>query len=368
MSKPKNKFAATHYFEYLGLDKVLGAQNPKSKELGVEAHDETLFIIVHQVYELWFKQINHELVSVVKMFQEDRVDERNLGITVGRLERVLKIIHLIIEQIKVMESMTPLDFLEFRSYLIPASGFQSFQFRKMESLLGLETNMRVTYNDKPYTADFGQKEKDLLDYINKGNSLLRVIEKWLERTPFLDFKEFKFVDHYADAVKAMIAKEKSEIENSEFITDDKKAFRVNMLDQSLKYYEIIFDEKTHKEQSGESKGKISYKATIGALLIHLYRDEPILQLPYQLLSKLVDIDEQLTNWRYRHAQMVLRMLGQKIGTGGSSGHEYLLKTATKHQVFLDFHNISTLLIPRSELPTLPDTIKKQLGFYFSKDQ
>jgi tryptophan 2,3-dioxygenase len=80
---------------------------------------------------------------------------------------------------------------------------------------------------------------------------------------------------------------------------------------------------------------------------------------------IVDIDEIVTNWRYRHAQMVLRMLGKKIGTGGSSGHEYLLKTALKHQIFTDLHNISTLLIPRSELPVLPANVKKELGFFFA---
>jgi tryptophan 2,3-dioxygenase len=101
-------------------------------------------------------------------------------------------------------------------------------------------------------------------------------------------------------------------------------------------------------------------------LINLYRDEPILQMPFNLLMRLVDIDEMLTSWRYRHAQMVLRMLGRKIGTGGSSGYDYLHATAVQHHIFNDLHNISTLLIPRSELPELPATLKRELGFYFSQ--
>ncbi len=77
------------------------------------------------------------------------------------------------------------------------------------------------------------------------------------------------------------------------------------------------------------------------------------------------MDELLTSWRYRHSQMVMRMLGRKSGTGGSSGHEYLMETVKKHQIFIDFHNISTLLIPRSELPELPTEMKRTLGFYYN---
>jgi len=83
------------------------------------------------------------------------------------------------------------------------------------------------------------------------------------------------------------------------------------------------------------------------------------------MTCLIDIDNQMTTWRYRHAQMVLGMIGNKIGTGGSSGHEYLAKTALKHQIYTDFHNISTLLIPRSDLPPLPSNIREQLNFHFN---
>jgi tryptophan 2,3-dioxygenase len=109
---------------------------------------------------------------------------------------------------------------------------------------------------------------------------------------------------------------------------------------------------------------MSYDATIAALFINLYRDEPILHLPFRLLVTLTEIDEALTTWRYRHAQMVMRMIGNKIGTGGSSGHAYLHKTAEKHHIFKDLHAIATLLIPRSELPELPKHLKEQLDFNF----
>ena len=104
---------------------------------------------------------------------------------------------------------------------------------------------------------------------------------------------------------------------------------------------------------------------IAALLINLYRDEPVLHQPFKFLEALTEIDQLITSWRYRHAHMVLRMLGKKVGTGGSSGHEYLKKTAEKHSIFSDLYNISTLLIPRSDLPDLPESLKKSLGFHFS---
>ncbi|EQC49669.1 tryptophan 2,3-dioxygenase family protein, partial [Bacteriovorax sp. DB6_IX] len=131
-----------YYGEYLELDKLLDSQNPKSKKIGNEAHDETLFIIVHQVYELWFKQILHELHSVREIFDNSKVEESQLSTVVHRLERIKKIQGVLIDQLDVMESMTPMDFLEFRDLLVPASGFQSVQFREIEILMGLKTNQR----------------------------------------------------------------------------------------------------------------------------------------------------------------------------------------------------------------------------------
>ena len=138
-----------------------------------------------------------------------------------------------------------------------------------------------------------------------------------------------------------------------------------MLGSTQTYFKNILSKENHDQLVAEGKKRLSYKATLAALFINLYRDEPILHLPFQLLTNLVDIDDLMTSWRYRHAQMVLRMLGNKIGTGGSSGHEYLSETARRHKIFVDFHTISTLLIPRSDLPKLPAELKKQLSFEFT---
>jgi len=367
MSNKNKKYSTIHYHSYLELDKILDAQHLRSAELGDEpAHEEMLFIVVHQVYELWFKQLMHELESVIAMFAEERVDERNLGTAVGRLSRVSEILQLLIQQIRVMETMTPLDFLDFRNYLFPASGFQSFQFRMVEVMLGLKEEKRLTYHGQHYASVFPKDQQEKLKKIEEGNTLFEVVESWLERTPFLDFGEFNFIEHYKAAVERMVEKEKTAILASSYLTGKEKDMRVKMMGSTDTYFESVLNTEVHARMQAEGALRMSHKATVAALLINLYRDEPILHSPFNLLMGLIEIDELLTTWRYRHAQMVLRMLGRKIGTGGSSGHGYLKDTAKRHHIFTDLHNISTLLIPRSELPKLPENLEKELGFYFSK--
>ena len=351
--------------EYLKLQQILSAQELRSREAEDEAHDEMLFIITHQVYELWFKQIIHELYAVMDDFDDDKVDERNIGRSIARLDRVLKIQGLLIEQIEVMETMTALDFLEFRSYLFPASGFQSLQFRQIEILLGLDRNQRINYMDVPYDSVFGENVRSKIAKWEKGDNLFTLVESWLERTPFLNWKGFNFIEEYKLSVTKMFEEEKNAINKTPILTEKNKQARLENLLHSEAYFKKILDPEEHKKQQDEGLLKLSYKATIAALLINLYRDEPILWQPFNLLTKLVDIDQSFTLWRNRHAQMVMRMLGNKMGTGGSSGHKYLKETADKHHVFRDFHHISTFLVPRNSLPKLPDELKKSLGFYFT---
>lgn len=369
MKEEKKKYSPVHYQNYLGLDKLLGAQNLRSVELEEEpAHDEMLFIITHQSYELWFKQILHELESVIDMFQSGKVDEHNLGTAIARLNRVVKILQLLIEHIRIMETMTALDFLDFRKYLFPASGFQSFQFRKIENMLGLPEQERMTYNNHHYAAFFSEEQQAELKEITSGKNLFAAVEDWLERTPFLKFGDFDFLELYKKAVERMVAKEADAIKASDYLSDKDKAKRLEMMANADPYLRSMLDPKVHSEEKGKGTFRLSYDATVAALMISLYNEEPLLQLPYRFLLCLVDIDELLTNWRHRHAQMVLRMLGRKIGTGGSSGHGYLQKTALQHHIFTDLHNISTLLIPRSELPELPPHIKRGLGFRYTERQ
>ncbi|MCF8373935.1 MAG: tryptophan 2,3-dioxygenase [Bacteroidales bacterium] len=365
MAEKAQKYTTIHYHKYLHIDKLLDSQHPRSLEVeGKTAHDEMLFIIVHQAYELWFKQIIHELTSIHEIFSKPQIEERNIGVMVHRINRVNKIIDLGTEQLGVLETMTPLDFLDFRDYLFPASGFQSFQFRVIETMLGLSDKVRITYNNKHFTTEFTPEQVAQIDSLIEAKSVHYLLQRWLERTPFINFKDYDFLSHYKEAVQKMIETESALIHESQLMNSEEKEMRIRMLEGNKEYFDRVLDEERHNEMLKSGDVSFSYKAIVGALFISLYRDEPILRGPFNLLTAIKELDEKLTNWRNRHAQMVLGMIGKKIGTGGSSGHDYLAKTAQKHQIFGDLLNISTLLIPRSNLIPMPDKIKNELGFYF----
>ena len=360
-----NKYTTIHYNDYLELDKLLDAQKPRSLSVGgKEAHDELLFILTHQTYELWFKQIIHELKSVHAIFSADKIDEKDIGVSVHRLKRVTEILKLGVQQIGILETMTPLDFLDFRDYLFPASGFQSFQFRVIETMLGLNDDNRITYNDKHFTSVFNEEQVKAIKSIQESGSMLQLVEKWLERTPFIQTEDYDFLVSYSKSLQQMLDRETRLINESPDLNEAEKKMRLEVLGSSNTYFMTVLDKEKHEELRKSGELTFSYEATLAAVFINLYRDEPILRAPHSFLNALKDIDETLTNWRSRHAQMVLRMIGKRVGTGGSVGHEYLRKTAKKHQIFSDLYNISTLLIPRSQLIPLPADLERKLGFNF----
>lgn len=363
----RTPYPPVEYAEYLKLDRLLSSQAPKSAEHGPPAHDETLFIIVHQVYELWFKQILHELDSVLALFRQDSVDERSIGVAVSRLQRVTEIQKLLVDQLRILETMTPLDFLDFRDYLLPASGFQSVQFRMIENRLGLRPEQRVPLERMSPGAPLSPQQSEALRRSETEPSLLALVEKWLERTPFLELPGYRFWASYRAAVDAMLASDRRTIETNPTLADAERAQQLAELDRTAASFAALLDEQTHQRRVAEGDRRLSHRATLAALLIHLYRDQPILHLPYRFLTALVDIDELLSAWRYRHALMVHRMIGTKIGTGGSSGHRYLLGTVERNKIFTDLYDLSTFLISRSALPALPPELERRLGFYYPRE-
>ena len=126
-----------HYHDYLQLDKILNAQFPESNKKNLPAHDEMLFIIIHQAYELWFKQLHYEVDSVLVIMKKPSLNDNSpeLQTVVHRLNRTVTILRVLVHQIDVLETMTPMDFLDFRDMLRPASGFQSWQFKELEAKL-----------------------------------------------------------------------------------------------------------------------------------------------------------------------------------------------------------------------------------------
>lgn len=354
-----------YYSDYLGLPQLLSSQTLESSRQGEQAHDEMLFIIVHQAYELWFKQILWELDAVQRIFGQPEVPEREVARAVAHLERITTIQQLLIDQIGVLETMTPLDFLDFRELLYPASGFQSTQFRLVENRLGMRREKRLRYEDAPYTARLRPEDRERIEASEREPSLFDLVEQWLERTPFLQAGDFDFWLEYRRAVENMLDREQRVIESNTALTPHEREVQIEGLRQNRAHFEALFDEDRHRALVESGHRRMSLRALQASLLIQLYRDEPILHQPFRLLQALVDIDENFTTWRYRHSLMVLRMIGTKVGTGGSSGHDYLRMTATEHRIFTDLFNLSTFFIRRSHLPALPAGIREAMDFRFT---
>jgi tryptophan 2,3-dioxygenase len=354
-----------YYADYLELDRLLSSQRMQSALNHPErpAHDEMLFIIVHQAYELWFKQILWELDAVLATFRGASVPEEDLGQAVLRLGRIVEIQRVLIQQVDVLETMTPLDFLDFRDDLFPASGFQSVQFRLIENELGMRRGDRLQINDAPYTSRFTPGDAARVEASEKEPSLFDLIQRWLERTPFLHFGEFDFWREYRRAVDAMLASDRDSIRGNPHLTEEEKTKQLAGVEATASRFTDLFAEETGEPAASPGR-HFSRRALQAALLINLYRDEPILHLPFRLLAILADIERNFTTWRQRHAQMAMRMIGTRIGTGGTSGHEYLDRAAERHRVFADLSALASFYIPRSALPKLPAEVRSRMGFRF----
>jgi tryptophan 2,3-dioxygenase len=352
------KSEGLYYRDYLNLPTLLNLQSPESANFGNEAHDEMLFIITHQTYELWFKQILYELSSILSFFSAIPLDEKRLHVIAARLDRIVRIQAVISQQIGILETMTPLDFLDFRNYLIPASGFQSRQFREIELRLGLAHHLsNVSF------GRFNPEDKMYLEQIASQKTLFDWVDAWLARTPFLEFQDFNFWDSYRQTVENMLNSDAEIIKMNPSLSAEEKKQQLVEHESTRQSFNCLFDPRVYEQHQIKGRFQLSHKATLSALFIQLYRDEPLLQLPFRVITRLMDIDEQLTHWRSSHALMAQRMLGSKIGTGGSSGHDYLKSTISGKRIFADFFNLSTYLIPRSLLPTLPKSLLRNLGFH-----
>jgi tryptophan 2,3-dioxygenase len=343
------------YAGYLGLEEVLSAQRPQSALRGPAAHDEMLFIIVHQTYELWFKQILHELDRVQDDLAGDRVADWRLARIVHSLNRIREILKLAIAQLDVLETMTPQDFLDFRGDLSSSSGFQSLQFRLIETRLGLDSSRRLLFDGTTVDSHMSAPEQAAFRAAEDAPSVRDQLEAWLMRTPFVTGERYAFREAYRQAVIAMLRRERQSAEAAE---DDEEA---GAIAEAARAFAAIF------EPAEDAGWTMAPRAVEAALFITVYRDRPVCHMPHALLSGLMDVDEALALWRHRHALLVERMIGMRSGTGGSSGHDYLARTARAHRIFPDLFRLSTYLIPRDALPPIPPQIERRMGFVYAEE-
>ncbi len=326
-----------YYPDYLQLDKILGAQEPESARHGAPAHDEMLFIIIHQSYELWFKQVLHEVGSVMALFADGHVDDNagELSVAVHRLGRVHTILQVLVKKIDILETMTPLDFLDFRDMLRPASGFQSMQFKILEAKLGLRMEQR--FGKQYYTSQLKPEHKTQIEALEGQPTFIDMVNDWLARMPFLQDRYWSGQGDFFAQLKSLYT-----------------ASLVQGEEGNVALWEKLFE-------TGDGR-RLSPAAARSAVFIMLYRDEPILQMPFRLLERLLDIDEALATWRYRHMSMVHRTIGLRVGTGGSTGKQYLAGALGSHHIFQEIADLSSFLFERRRIPPLPAALRAALRF------
>jgi tryptophan 2,3-dioxygenase len=349
-----------YYGDYLHLENILGSQHPKSFEAGqVPAHDEMLFIIIHQAYELWFKQILFELDFITGVFKKEKIDDNSedLNLVRHRLQRVIQIMQLLIQQVHILDTMTPLDFLEFRNLLTPSSGFQSLQFRLVEATLGLELDKRhqKEYYKRTNEGGFTATDYQSLNETEHKQTVLQLINRWLDRMPF-------FEPEYWPTYNAGT-------ELHPFWADYRQRYQSGLTERESNKiidFDYVFFERQPEgytaEQLGLLRSSLSPAAMRAALFIMLYRDFPVFQTSYRILDSLVEIDHLMSNWRHKHLVMVRRMIGMRVGTGNTSGAGYLEGAMSRHFIFKDIAGLSTYLIERRKIPALPGELVRELGF------
>ena len=351
------------YGDYLKVDAILNAQHPLSVENGRHVHDELLFIQFHQVYELWFKQILFELEDVLTRLGGATVDESDMQPILTYLNRIVEILKQMEGMIDVLETMPPQSFTDFREYLGTASGFQSAQFRLIETRLGLERKTRLCVFHGQFDDNLQAATKEAIQQAEQQPTLFAALDRWLSRTPFVNFHSYTFWNDYRMAVYDMFAQRINLARTK--LDGDALARELDAIEKGKQKFESIFDEQQHAAAQKEGRWRLSWKALQAALFITIYRDTPVLQAPYALLTKVMDIDALLARWRLRHALMVQRMVGMSLGTGGSSGYEYLMATVTSHRIFTDFFALSTYLIPTRILPKLPEDVAREMNYTFT---
>ena len=270
------------YGGYLKVRELISLQQLLSDP---RQHDEMLFIIIHQVYELWFKELLHELDTIIERFNADQ------PLAAHRLvRRCIEIERVLVDQIAVLETMMPTDFLAFRDHLMPASGFQSFQFREIEYISGLK-DARFLRNYDPNSEEHARLEARLSQ-------------------PSL-----------ADAFYAMLRRRGFNLPEVSTASGDERSAN---------------SERTQEEAEQQRISELK----------RIYQDAERHYELFLLTESLIEYDEMFSMWRLHHIKMVERMIGSKTGTGGSEGAAYLKKTVGR-QFFPELWELRSYLSKKS---------------------
>jgi tryptophan 2,3-dioxygenase len=239
------------------------------------------------------------------------------------------------------------------------------QFRKLEVKLGLRRDTRLCYAGAQFDCSLTPEQMQEIKDLEAETSLFDLLDKWLSRMPVLNTADFSFWSQYKNSVYSLFREEKADLAQQleqGRITADIYRNRLADMETQVSFFDAFFDEDKYNALREKGEYRLSYKACQAALMINFYQEEPLFQVPSQLLSLLIEIDAHLGAWRSKHAAMVHRMLGLKMGTGGSSGYSYLMGTVRHHRVFAELCNLASLMVPRCCLPPLPESVSRMTSF------
>jgi tryptophan 2,3-dioxygenase len=367
------------YWDYIRVEELLGLQCGHADSDQSNSNDEVLFIVVHQIYELWFKLVLRELSSARDFFRQNPVPDHQLARAVRALRRASTVMGQTIDHFDVMETLTTRDFLAFRDQLVPASGFQSAQLREMEILLGLDDKERIPLGrEGSYLEALKQEDGSsspaharVMQRLEDPVSLKDVLNEWLFRTPIdgstwddpndeqhvREFLEAFVVAHRGEAEKRI-----ANVEQQAVTEQDLERLRQRYRTEIEQAQRFLFG----KDEDGLSKQEERKRSRVRAALIFIesYRELPLLAWPREVVDTVVELEQKFVMFRQRHARMVERVIGRRTGTGGSSGVEYLDRTATEYRIFRNFWAVRTLLLRQDVLPPLKHS--EAYGFRFKE--
>ncbi|MDO9352488.1 MAG: tryptophan 2,3-dioxygenase family protein, partial [Solirubrobacteraceae bacterium] len=344
---------------------LLGLQNGIASTDAELENDEVLFIVVHQIDELWMKLALRELVTVRNLFARPRVPEQSLASAVRGIRRMDLLFRKMAEHFEVMETMTTRDYLAFRDKLSPASGFQSAQLREIEILLGLGDEERISLGGEgsymkalrgPGGAE-SPASKRVDARLGDKPTLRDAVHAWLFRTPIQgslpdepndEANVRAFAEAYLAAHSVATDHTMALATTSALTPEDEVRLAGRYAREKEATRAYLLAEEVEAPEARRTAARI--RAAL--VFLESYRELPLLAWPREVLDALVALEQAFVVFRQRHARMVERMIGRRTGTGGSAGVDYLDQTALKYRIFRDIWAVRTILVRASALPAL----------------
>lgn len=355
----------TTYWDYLRLDTLLDLQHGIDDDESKIANEEVMFIIIHQIDELWFKLALREVASARDHFARDHVPEASMARAVRGLRRVTTIFGKLSSHFELMETLTTRDYLAFRDKLSPASGFQSGQMREIEILLGLDMGDRIPLGNEDYLRALKHPDGSPSSASRKVEARLQdtpslrvAIEAWLMRTPIEgsrpgdpddDATVLDFLERYLAAHEKEVAGIRTAAMEHALTPEDRARLEKRYERELASARAYLLAEEVEAD-----KRAVVRRKRAATVFIESYRELPLLTWPRELVDALVELEQAFVVFRQRHARMVERVIGRRTGTGGSAGVDYLDQTALKYRIFRDLWAARTLLLRRDALPKLKD--------------